>query len=64
VLGETIVPQRISTSYGGFEEVVPLEFAKRVCGLYEQLGAREAGVLFTAGNFGVGKDCTDRPVNV
>ncbi|KAF8265630.1 subtilisin-like protein [Lactarius quietus] len=52
------VPQTISSSYGDPEENVPLEYAKALCDLYAQLGARGASILVPSGNDGVGDgDC-------
>ncbi|KAI9450598.1 subtilisin-like protein [Lactarius psammicola] len=52
------LPQTVSTSYGGFEDAVPLEFAKSACKLYAQLGSRGATILFSTGDFGAGQVCT------
>ena len=55
---EEPVPQTISTSYGDYEKDVPLEYAKALCDLYGQLGARGVSILVTSGNNGVGDgDC-------
>ena len=47
-------PQTISTSYGDEEQTVPIEYAKRVCGMFAQLGARGVTFLFSSGDSGVG----------
>ncbi|KAH9057760.1 subtilisin-like protein [Lactarius vividus] len=49
------IPQTISTSYGGYEQNVPLEYATKVCELFGQLGARGVSVLFASGDWGVGE---------
>lgn len=54
VLGQPSLPQVISTSYGDDEETVPLDYAKRVCNGFAQLGARGISVLFGSGDGGVG----------
>ncbi|KAI9448785.1 subtilisin-like protein [Lactarius psammicola] len=52
------IPQTISTSYGENEQSVPLDYAKSVCDLFAQLGARGVSILFASGNSGVGRgDC-------
>jgi tripeptidyl-peptidase-1 len=54
VLGEKDLPQVISTSYGDDEQTVPLDYAKRVCNGFAQLGARGISILFSSGDGGVG----------
>ncbi|KAH9070672.1 subtilisin-like protein [Lactarius deliciosus] len=52
------IPQTISTSYGGNEQTFPPDYAKSVCELFGQLGARGVSVLFASGDSGVGaEDC-------
>ncbi|KAH9041312.1 subtilisin-like protein [Lactarius pseudohatsudake] len=52
------IPQTISTSYGGDEQTFPPDYAKSVCDLFGQLGARGVSVLFASGDEGVGGgDC-------
>ncbi|KAH9015769.1 subtilisin-like protein [Lactarius deliciosus] len=58
-LEDNELPQTISTSYGGHEEAIPLDFAESTCELFAQLGVRGVSVLFSTGDYGVGKDCTD-----
>ncbi|QRV73000.1 tripeptidyl-peptidase I [Ceratobasidium sp. AG-Ba] len=48
------VPQTISTSYGDEEQSVPKEYAKRICGMFAQLGAQGVTFLFSSGDGGVG----------
>ncbi|KAI9450960.1 subtilisin-like protein [Lactarius psammicola] len=55
MLKETNVPQTIVTPYSSDERDLPLEYAKTVCRLFAQLGARGASVIFTSGNKGVGE---------
>ncbi|KAI9452110.1 subtilisin-like protein [Lactarius psammicola] len=58
LLKQTRIPQTISTSYGGYEHDFSPEYAKRVCDLFAQLGARGVTVLFGSGDWGVGEgDC-------
>ncbi|KAH8979042.1 subtilisin-like protein [Lactarius akahatsu] len=52
------IPRTISTSYGGYEQIMPLEYAVSVCTLFGQLGLRGVSVLFSSGDWGVGDgDC-------
>ncbi|KAH9043426.1 subtilisin-like protein [Lactarius hengduanensis] len=55
VLRQEDVPQTISISYGFIEKGVPLEYAKKLCDLFGELGARGVSVLVTSGNDGVGQ---------
>jgi len=54
VLAQKSLPQVISTSYGDDEQTVPLDYAKRVCNGFAQLGARGISILFSSGDGGVG----------
>ncbi|KAI9443540.1 subtilisin-like protein [Lactarius indigo] len=58
------IPQTISISYGTYEWNVPREYARALCILFAQLGARGVSVLFPAGDDGVGGDCKDESGNV
>ncbi|KAH9064373.1 subtilisin-like protein [Lactarius vividus] len=52
------IPRTISTSYGGYEYIMPLEYVVSVCTLFGQLGLRGVSVLFASGDHGVGNgDC-------
>ncbi|KAF8268123.1 subtilisin-like protein [Lactarius quietus] len=58
ILKESHIPQTISTTYGVVEQIVPPDYAKSVCDLFAQLGARGVSVLYPTGNSGVGDgDC-------
>ncbi|KAH9172269.1 subtilisin-like protein [Lactarius sanguifluus] len=57
MLGKADIPQTISISYGTYEQIVPQEYARVVCILYAQLGARGVSVLYPSGDDGVGLDC-------
>ncbi|KAH9160207.1 subtilisin-like protein [Lactarius sanguifluus] len=63
-LDDNELPRTISASYGGFEDRMPLDFAESTCELFAQLGVRGVSVLFSTGDYGVGKDCTDSSGNV
>jgi tripeptidyl-peptidase-1 len=54
VLSQKNLPQVISTSYGDDEQTVPLDYAKRVCNGFAQLGARGISTLFGSGDGGAG----------
>ncbi|KAF2862115.1 tripeptidyl peptidase-like protein [Piedraia hortae CBS 480.64] len=58
VLSQRNLPQVISTSYGDDEQTVPESYARRVCAGLAQLGARGITVLFSSGDYGVGKTGT------
>jgi tripeptidyl-peptidase-1 len=60
-LGQKFPPQVISTSYADDEQTVPLDYAKRVCNSFAQLGARGVTLLFGSGDGGAGGKC---PLNV
>jgi len=55
----TTLPQVISSSYGDDEQTVPKAYAKKVCTLFAQLGARGTSFLTASGDSGVGAtgDC-------
>ncbi|KAH9168156.1 subtilisin-like protein [Lactarius sanguifluus] len=55
---EQRIPRTITTSYGGPEYTVPVDYATRVCRLFAELGLRGVSVLFASGDTGVGPgDC-------
>lgn len=56
VLGESSLPQVISTSYGEDEQSVPYSYASAVCDTFAQLGARGVSLLVSSGDHGVGAD--------
>lgn len=51
------LPTVLSTSYGEDEQSVPASYAKSVCNLIGQLGARGVSVVFSSGDTGVGSAC-------
>lgn len=53
------LPQVISSSYGDDEQTVPEAYAKKVCSLFAQLGARGTSFFTASGDNGVGAtgDC-------
>ncbi|KAF8265001.1 subtilisin-like protein [Lactarius quietus] len=54
------IPQTITFSYGIDELGLPPEYARILCKMFMQLGARGVSVLFATGNGGVGRgDCKD-----
>ncbi|KAH9038212.1 peptidase S8/S53 domain-containing protein [Lactarius pseudohatsudake] len=64
LLQKAVIPQTISTSYGANEWYVPPEYARALCILFAQLGARGVTVLYSTGDHGVGGDCKDESGNV
>ena len=55
------LPQTISVSYGDDELGLPQEYVVPLCELFAQLGALGVSVLFSSGNYGVGRgNCKDR----
>ncbi|KAH9053079.1 subtilisin-like protein [Lactarius vividus] len=54
------IPQTMSVSYGANEKDVPAEYARSVCDIFMQLGARGVSILFASGDDGVGVgNCQD-----
>lgn len=51
------LPAVLSTSYGESEQSVPPSYARAVCSLFAQLGARGVSVVFSSGDSGVGSSC-------
>ncbi|KAH9054782.1 subtilisin-like protein [Lactarius vividus] len=64
LLKKTVIPQTISISYGAYERDVPREYAKALCILFAQLGARGVSILLPTGDDGVGENCEDESGNV
>lgn len=58
ILAQSDLPQTISTSYGDDEQTVPYSYAKKVCSLFAQLGARGVTSLHSSGDEGVGYNGT------
>lgn len=56
ILGQSNIPQVISTSYGDDEQTVSKAYAEAVCNEFAQLGAMGITVLFASGDNGVGDD--------
>jgi len=57
LLNEASIPQTLTTSYGDEEQSVPEGYARTVCNLFAQLGARGTSVLFSSGDSGPGGSC-------
>ncbi|KAH9170796.1 subtilisin-like protein [Lactarius sanguifluus] len=64
LLKKTDIPQTISISFGTYERDMPREYARALCILYAQLGARGVSVLVPTGDDGVGEDCKGKSENV
>jgi len=58
ILAQDNIPQIISSSYGDDEQTVPYSYAKTVCDLFAQLGARGVTFLCASGDKGVGPSGT------
>ncbi|CAA9959025.1 Pro-kuma-activ domain containing protein [Pyrenophora teres f. maculata] len=56
-LDDDELPQVLSTSYGENEQSVPAAYAKKVCDMIGQLGARGVSVIFSSGDSGTGSAC-------
>ncbi|KAK0461797.1 tripeptidyl peptidase A [Desarmillaria tabescens] len=54
MLDQEDLPATISTSYGDEENTVPLDYARRICQGFAQLGVRGISLLFASGDSGVG----------
>lgn len=54
ILVQHTIPQVISTSYGDDEQTVTMDYARRVCQGFAQLGARGVSLIFASGDAGVG----------
>ncbi|KAH9170522.1 hypothetical protein EDB89DRAFT_2187608 [Lactarius sanguifluus] len=52
-LDDADIPQTISTSYGNYETDLMLDYARAVCDLFVQLGARGVSILFSSDIAGV-----------
>ncbi|KAI1865824.1 uncharacterized protein JN550_008082 [Neoarthrinium moseri] len=51
------LPTTLTTSYGDNEREIPLVYARKVCEMFGQLGARGVSVLFSSGDTGPGSAC-------
>lgn len=56
-LPDSELPSVLSTSYGEIEQSVPPSYARSVCNLFAQLGARGVSVIYSSGDSGVGETC-------
>lgn len=54
---DSALPQTLTTSYGEEEQSVPEDYARKVCNMFMQLGARGVSVLFSSGDSGPGNSC-------
>ncbi|KAI0062179.1 subtilisin-like protein [Artomyces pyxidatus] len=53
LLGEKVIPNVLSTSYGFNEFNLPISIATTLCNAYAQVGARGTSVFFSSGDGGV-----------
>lgn len=56
-LPDSELPSVLATSYGEIEQSVPPSYARSVCNLFAQLGARGVSVIYSSGDSGVGETC-------
>lgn len=56
-LPDNELPSVLTTSYGEIEQSVPPSYARSVCNLFAQLGARGVSVIYSSGDSGVGESC-------
>ncbi|KAF8259075.1 subtilisin-like protein [Lactarius quietus] len=49
------VPQTVTMSYGSSESRIPPDYARKVCNLFAEIGARGSTVLLASGDHGVGE---------
>jgi tripeptidyl-peptidase-1 len=56
-LPDSELPSVLSTSYGEVEQSVPPSYARSICNLFAQLGARGVSVIYSSGDSGVGESC-------
>ncbi|KAJ5377408.1 subtilisin-like protein [Penicillium cataractarum] len=56
-LPDSELPSVLATSYGEIEQSVPAAYARSVCNLFAQLGARGVSVIYSSGDSGVGETC-------
>lgn len=52
-LPKSSLPHTLSVSYGGLESAYPSAYARKVCDMYGELGARGVTVIFASGDWGV-----------
>ncbi|KAI1434191.1 subtilisin-like protein [Xylaria sp. CBS 124048] len=51
------LPHTLTASYGEDEQSVPAVYAKKICLMFAQLGARGVSVIFSSGDTGPGASC-------
>ncbi|KAG9736267.1 subtilisin-like protein, partial [Aureobasidium melanogenum] len=56
-LPKSSLPHTLSVSYGGPERLFPSAYARKICDMYGELGARGVTVLFASGDDGPGRFC-------
>lgn len=57
-LPDAQLPTTVSISYGDTENTVPQSYAKTVCNLFSQVGARGVSILVASGDFGSNCDAS------
>ena len=62
-LPDASLPTTVSISYGEGEKTVPFAYAKKVCRLFGQVGARGVSIFVSSGDGGPGGECIDPVTN-
>lgn len=62
-LSKDQTPQTISISYIDSENTVPVDYQKKTCDLFSQLGAKGVSIFVASGDDGVGKNCPSGKYN-
>ncbi|KAK6004110.1 hypothetical protein QM012_008960 [Aureobasidium pullulans] len=55
-----LLPHSLSVSQGGFESLLPVAYARKICDMFGELGARGVTVVFASGDFGPGLACKSK----
>lgn len=56
-MADADIPNSISISYGENEQEIPVTYARQVCNLFAQLGARGKSIIVASGDSGTGDFC-------
>ncbi|KAH0372810.1 subtilisin-like protein, partial [Aureobasidium melanogenum] len=56
-LPKSSLPHTLSVSYGGLEKTLPIAYARKICDMYGELGARGVTVMVSSGDDGPGRSC-------
>ncbi|KAG9733026.1 subtilisin-like protein, partial [Aureobasidium melanogenum] len=56
-LPKSSLPHTLSVSYGGSEKALPNAYARKICDMYGELGARGVTIVVASGDYGPGLAC-------